>query len=354
MQSVHFDVIMSVMRARESENIAAVIFDFTIKCIHDLDVYESEIVYIRGHEWQIKVRRCKDDFEVFLCSKVMTTLNNWVIFGKASVTINPKYGQTPYTKTIGPFSFNPKATHGGGSLISWSDLVDHGYVENDNLHIKCEIVVDPLQNLNGYCEMVKFETIETGAKNGKYRLKVNQFQGLLGVSSPGFILADIPIRIVVVNDEPGFYIRLSYLQPENVTVNWYRKANIDCKILSNIPYVRPIEPQFGKVKFQNELVKSSLIKWKELVDTNKQYIMKDGSFTIEIEIKFENEDDTQKNGSIRCQRCFASSKNNPIFVAPCLYFVCGRCMEYMIEHNARCPKCAKIMSISKFYHFTDV
>lgn len=225
-----------------ANNICGVHFFITLN-LKDCKNFDSDVFYVRGNPWLIEVKNKDEQLAVYLISLVKDKSKNWAIVAKLRVKLVSlkTYGMPePGFSNLNAFHFG-SLSWGCSPLISLTEL-ENEYLKNGTFKLEINLDTSPLLDVTKD-DWIKFERTLSccdANPNAKFRVTVNNFDGMFSFCSPEFIVNNFPWRLSIyefkrfnsANDDiQHLQIKLRDMMPYT-DKNWFCQATMICTLIS--------------------------------------------------------------------------------------------------------------------------
>lgn len=274
-------------------------FKITLNNISTFTSFRSEVFYVQDNAWAFKIRKDNDLLRIVLQSENKNIPKNKVIMAFLSVKfvsfddkkeIHCSYtGLAPFTSDFRSWRIQEK--------VSWNYLIDpaNKFIEDNKCHVEISVKATSLIDTKK-AKLMSFKTTKKccdSSSNAMFRIKVKNIYEFFGASSPTFTLNNIPWRIAMYRNkcDRSLSINLHNLKCKMCTVKVSLKISSFNKNVESIKIDKELKYDFSATNKTWQI-----LPWKDLVDSNKNFI-KNNSFTIEVDMKIVETEEMDKNTS---------------------------------------------------------
>lgn len=344
----------------EMPNIKEMKFDVTLENLKNFKEFRSNVFYIQGYPWTVKIRKENKElcFALWSESEKINIKNNIIMASLSAKFLSSAFNKDEPDVYLCPIAFDSTKINSGPS-ISYTSLMDpkNGFVQNDKCRLEISIGAmsqfNTLQN-----EWMSFETVEKSCgsiSSAKYRLTIKNINEFYAGCSPKFILNDMQWQIGMFRQKKQNDYTIDLLL---CNFDFLRKLGKKCaikyayKTTSSDKDIVCITNN-GKLQLNNSngMANWYVAHWKQQNDFS-DVNLEDRSLTVEFEIKIEEVDglheiikkrkidqDNKENNGLECSICGEKLFNRPTSSLVCGHMFCTECIEKALEYNKSCPIC---------------
>lgn len=323
--------------AVKNEDIPEVKLLITLKSMKSFNSFESNIFYVRGNSWMIKLNKLNNCIYVNSMSKIEIESNDWAIVAAMSARLIPSNIHIDPAKK----QFLPIAFYQGNMMekvSAFSSCTFDSKCGSGTCQMEIKVKTTPLL-LSTQHEWLQFKSIPKCCPNNldvKFHMTVKLINDFIGVCSPEIIWKNCKFRISVVRIGDNIQMNLFKLDhntpwPEPQTVSW--------KLIPFNSNNQPLQCQLKNLSKSYHCL--GAIKWDDLVKPSNRYI-KNNLFVVEFVFEGETlKRQTCADGGdkLTCMICFGRLNNLSASVLECGHIFCTVCIETAIQQRKCCPKC---------------
>lgn len=363
-----------------NKNIDGIIYKFTVENIANLNRFQSEIVYIRGHPWWFVVQKLPYQamveipcLNLFICTEFEDEVPDKAINTYAAVELltssigcetHQVYFQNTYT------SHHP--SWGRTNFIRWDDLMkpENGFIVDGACTFQIVFHTSPMHDINdgSFMELKTIQKCCDESREGKFRLIVKKFNEFPGVCSPKLVLHNIPWQISVArfNGPKGNFLRLKLYAASKLR-DWNCDINMNCKLISFDKNVQSVQQQMDCHFIPTASESLDLIEWSKLIDVKNRFI-ENGTIIIEVDLEVSKVEDIKMNAVKKC--CLTRENLNSTFImskwmiamecpvcmenlfgcdasiTSCGHMFCKGCIVNSLQRKKECPTCKKAVKVA--------